>query len=122
PDAELYYNDYNLDTSKAKCDAAVAIVKDLKSKGLRIDGVGIQLHGGLAYPTVKSLEYAIASLAASGVKVMITELDIKTQTRGYRGADVSQVNRDSTNDPNAAAAETQKKLAAKYAEIFTVLL
>ena len=81
PDAELYYNDYNLEVSKAKCDAAVAIVKYLKSKGLRIDGVGIQLHGGLTYPSVAGLEYAITSLAATGVKVMITELDLKTQTR-----------------------------------------
>ncbi len=122
PSAELYYNDYNLDTSKAKCDAAVAIVKHLQSKGLRIDGVGIQLHGGLTYPSVAGLEYAITSLAATGVKVMITELDIRTQTRGYRGADVSQINRQGTADPNAAAAETQKKLTDKYAEIFTVLL
>ena len=122
PEAELYYNDYNLETSKAKCDAAVAIVKDLKSKGLRIDGVGIQLHGGLTYPSVESLDYAITTLAATGVKVMITELDIKTQTRGPRGADVSQVNRASTSDANAATAETQKKLADKYTEIFSVLL
>lgn len=122
PDAELYYNDYNLETSKAKCDAAVAIVKHLKAKGLRIDGVGIQLHGGLMHPSVEGLEYAITSLAAAGVKVMITELDIRTQTRGYRGADVGRVNRASTNDPTAAAAETQKKLADKYAEIFSVLV
>ena len=97
-------------------------MKHLKSKGLRIDGVGIQLHGGLTYPSVEGLEYAITTLAATGVKVMITELDIRTQTRGYRGADISQVNRQSTSDPNAAAAETQKKLADKYAEIFSVLL
>jgi endo-1,4-beta-xylanase len=122
PNAELYYNDYNLETSKAKCDGAVAIVKYLKSKGVRIDGVGIQLHGGLTYPSVEGLEYAITSLAAAGVKVMITELDIRTRTRGYRGADISQVNRQSTDDQNAAEAETQKKLADKYAEIFTVLL
>jgi len=122
PNAQLYYNDFGLETSKAKCDAAVAIVKDLKSKGLRIDGVGIQLHGSLTHPSVEGLEYAITSLAAAGVKVMITELDIRTQSRGYRGADVSQVNRASTNDPTAAAAETQKKLADKYAEIFSVLL
>jgi endo-1,4-beta-xylanase len=122
PDAELYYNDYNLEVSKAKCDAAVAIVKDLKSKGLRIDGVGIQLHGGLTYPSAAGLEYALTSLAAAGVKVMITELDLQTRTRGYRGADISQVNRASTSDANAAAAETQKKLADKYAEIFSVLL
>ncbi len=122
PDAELYYNDYNLDTSKAKADAAAAIVKHLQSKGLRIDGVGIQLHGGLTYPKAESLDYAITTLAATGVKVMVTELDIKTQTRGPRGADVSQVNRESTSDSNAATAETQKKLADKYAEIFTILL
>ena len=122
PNAELYYNDYGLETSRAKCDGAVALVKHLKSKGLRIDGVGIQLHGGLTYPSVEGLEYAITSLAATGVKVMITALDIRTQTRGYRGADVSQVSRDSTSDPTAVAAETQKKLADKYAEIFSLLL
>jgi endo-1,4-beta-xylanase len=122
PNVELYYNDYNLEVSKAKCDGAVAIVKRLKSKGIRIDGVGIQLHGGLTYPSVEGLEYAITNLAATGVKVMITELDIRTQPSGNRGADISQVNRQTTGDPNAAAAETQKKLAEKYTEIFSVLL
>ncbi len=122
PEAELYYNDYNLEMSRAKCDAAVAIVKHLKSKGLRIDGVGIQLHGGLTYPSAAGLDYALTALAATGVKVMITELDLRTQTRGYRGADVSKVDRASTSDANAAAAETQKKLADKYVEIFSVLL
>ncbi|MGD8786712.1 MAG: endo-1,4-beta-xylanase, partial [Phycisphaerales bacterium] len=122
PDAELYYNDYNLETSKAKCNGAVAIVKHLKSRGIRIDGVGIQLHGGLTYPSVEGLEYAIKSLAATGVNVMITELDIRTRRRGYRGADISRVSRQSTEDQNAATAETQKKLADKYAEIFSVLI
>jgi len=121
-DAELYYNDYNLDTSKAKCDGAVAIVKHLQSKGLRIDGVGIQLHGGLEYPSKESLEYAINSLAATGVKVMVTELDIRTQTRGYRGADVNQINRQSTADTTAQSEETQQKLAQKYAELFGIFI
>jgi endo-1,4-beta-xylanase len=125
PEAELYYNDYNLDLKKAKCDAAVEIVQHLQSKGVRIDGVGIQLHAGLAgetYPQPDDLEYAITSLAAAGVKVMVTELDIKTRRRGYRGADVSRVNRHNTDDSEAATARTQKDLAKKYAEIFSVLL
>jgi endo-1,4-beta-xylanase len=122
PNVELYYNDYGLETSKAKCDGAVAIVKHLKSNGIRIDGVGIQLHGSLTHPSAEGLEYAITSLAAAGVKVMVTELDIRTRTRGYRGADISRINRQSTRDSNADAAETQKKLADKYAEIFAVLL
>jgi endo-1,4-beta-xylanase len=122
PKMELYYNDYNLDTSKAKCDGAVAIVKHLKSKGLRIDGVGIQLHGGLEYPSKESLEYSITTLAATGLKVMVTELDIKTQTRGYRGADISQINRESTSDSNAQTLEVQQKLAQKYTELFTIFM
>jgi len=122
PNAELYYNDYGLESSKAKCDGAVALVKHLQSRGVRIDGVGIQLHASLEHPSVEGLEYAITSLAAAGVKVMITELDIRTQTRGYRGADIGRINRRSTQDANADAAETQRRLAQKYAEIFSVLL
>jgi endo-1,4-beta-xylanase len=122
PGMELYYNDYNLDTSKAKCDAAIEIVKHLKSKGLRIDGVGIQLHGGLDYPSKESLEYAIDSLAATGVKVMVTELDIRTKPQGYRGADIGRINRESTSDSNAETQQVQQKLAQKYTELFTIFM
>ncbi|MCF7709521.1 MAG: endo-1,4-beta-xylanase [Verrucomicrobia bacterium] len=122
PNAELYYNDYGLETSKAKCDGAVEIVEHLKSKGIRIDGVGIQLHDSLDRPVADGLEYAITSLASTGVKVMITELDVRTRTRGYRGADVGRTNRRNTRDTNADDAETQEKLADKYTEIFSVLL
>jgi endo-1,4-beta-xylanase len=97
---------HNLEVSKAKCDAAVAIVKHLKSKGVRIDGVGIQLHGGLTYPSVAGLEYAITNLSAAGVKVMITEMDIRTQARGYIGADITQVTRQ--NDQSADSARPRK--------------
>ncbi|MCH5374097.1 MAG: endo-1,4-beta-xylanase [Planctomycetes bacterium] len=122
PDAELYYNDYSLESSKSKCDGAVAIVKHLQSRGVRIDGVGIQLHAGLDHPSVKDLEYAITSLAATGVKVMVTELDIRTRSRGYRGADIRRINRLRTGDSDSDAAAMQKRLADKYAELFSVLL
>ena len=41
PDAELYYNDYNL-WKPAKRDAAIRLVQGLKAKGLRVDGIGEQ--------------------------------------------------------------------------------
>ena len=125
PNAELYYNDYNLDTKREKCDGAVAIVKHLQSKGVRIDGVGIQLHAGLAgntYPDPADLEYAINSFAALGVKVMITELDMKTKRTGYRGADINMMNHRATQDDQALTAETQRMVADKYAEIFKIAL
>lgn len=73
--AELYYNDYNM-WRQTKVDGAVHIVKMLKEKGIRIDGVGIQAHWGLNYPDTKDIETTIDRLHELGVKVMITELDI----------------------------------------------
>lgn len=75
PNAELYYNDYNM-WRQSKVDGAVHIVKMLKERGIRIDGVGIQAHWGLNYPSTKDIETTIDRLYDLGVKVMITELDI----------------------------------------------
>lgn len=75
PNAELYYNDYNM-WRQTKVDGAVHIVKMLQEQGIRIDGVGIQAHWGLNYPDTKDIETTIDRLYELGVKVMITELDI----------------------------------------------
>ena len=75
PNAELYYNDYNM-WRQTKVDGVVRLVKMLQSKGIRIDGVGIQAHWGLNYPSTHDIETTIDRLHALGVKVMITEFDI----------------------------------------------
>lgn len=75
PNAELYYNDYNM-WRQTKVDGAVHIVKMLQEQGIRIDGVGIQAHWGLNYPSTEDIEKTIDRLYDLGVKVMITELDI----------------------------------------------
>lgn len=75
PNTELYYNDFNA-WRPAKRDGIVRLVKMLKAEGIRIDGVGMQGHWGLNYPKTEYIEAAIDAYAASGVKVMITELDI----------------------------------------------
>ena len=51
-DVELIYNDYSM-TGKNKRDAVVALVNDLKKKGVRIDGVGMQGHWSLSGPSIK---------------------------------------------------------------------
>lgn len=88
PDAELYYNDYNM--SKAgKRDAVVRLVKDLKKRGLRIDAVGMQSHIGMEYPNLKEFERSVESFAAAGVKVMVTEWDMSALPVVYEGANIS---------------------------------
>ncbi len=75
PDAELYYNDFNA-WRPSKRDGIVRMVRMLQQSGIRIDGVGMQGHWGLNYPSLRDIEDAIDAYAALGIKVMITELDI----------------------------------------------
>ena len=91
PNVELYYNDYS--TSKpGKREAICKLVRSLKSKGLRIDAVGMQSHNGHNYPDYAEYEKSIEAFAAEGVKVMMTELDVNMlpNPEGFGGAEVSQ--------------------------------
>jgi endo-1,4-beta-xylanase len=126
PNAELYYNDFSLD-KPAKLNACVHLVKDLKAKGLRIDGVGIQGHWALDYPSREDLERFINAFAALGVKVMVTELDIDVlpSATQYMGADINvRFELQTKLNPyvDGLPDEVQKKLADRYADLFAILL
>jgi endo-1,4-beta-xylanase len=88
PNAELYYNDYNVETP-AKCDAIVELVKELKAADCRIDAVGSQAHWHMKSPTVEAAETSILKLKAAGVKILYTELDISILPSPYEGANIS---------------------------------
>ncbi|MDR0757156.1 MAG: endo-1,4-beta-xylanase, partial [Tannerella sp.] len=75
PDAELYYNDYSM-ALEGKRNTVVQLVKTLKERGLRIDAVGMQGHIGMDYPAIEDFEKSLLAFAETGVKVMITELDL----------------------------------------------
>jgi endo-1,4-beta-xylanase len=88
PNAELYYNDYNVE-KPAKCDAIAELVKELKASGCRIDAVGSQAHMHMDDPTVDATEASFKKLKAAGVKVLITEWDISILPSPYSGANIS---------------------------------
>ncbi|KAI0017587.1 carbohydrate-binding module family 1 protein [Xylariomycetidae sp. FL0641] len=79
PDAKLYYNDYNIEGTGAKQEAAAGIVKLVKEAGARIDGVGMQAH--LIVGSVQAqddLQAAMQSYVDAGAsEVAYTELDIR---------------------------------------------
>lgn len=75
PNAELYYNDYN-EWFPEKVKTVINIVKDMKSRGIRVDGVGMQTHVGLDTPKLAEYEKAIVDYASAGVKVNVTEMEI----------------------------------------------
>ncbi|MDG4824205.1 endo-1,4-beta-xylanase [Asanoa sp. WMMD1127] len=78
PNAQLCYNDYNIDNwNDAKTQAVYRMVQDFRSRGVPIDCVGLQSHftGGSNYPS--NYRTTLSSFAALGVDVHITELDIR---------------------------------------------
>ena len=124
PDAELYYNDYSMAGEK-KREAVCRLVRNLKTKGLRIDGVGMQSHNGLDYPNLAEYEKSIDAFAACGVKVMMTELDINVlpNPQGFGGADISQnFELQQKYNPYAAGlpAAKQKEIDQRWTDLFNI--
>lgn len=76
PQALLFYNDNGAEGLGKKSDAIYEMVKDFKRRGVPIDGVGLQMHiSGLAFDAA-AVGANIARLAALGLQVHITELDM----------------------------------------------
>jgi Beta-1,4-xylanase len=90
PDAELYYNDYN-EWHPGKRETITRLIRDLKERGIRIDGIGLQGHIGMDYPSLEEYEATIVGYANEGVKVMITEFDLSILPSPRRdvGADIA---------------------------------
>jgi endo-1,4-beta-xylanase len=124
PEAELYYNDYNLEY-EAKRKGAVELVKNLQQQGIRITAIGTQSHDKMDRPTAQQHDETFKSFKELGIKVAVTELDVDVLPAVTRQptADVS-VRAQTTADSNPYTAglpdEMQKKLAERYAELFAV--
>ena len=75
PKAELYYNDYSM-AHPGRRDAVVKMIKKLQEQGIKVDGIGMQGHLTMSFPTIESEEKSIIAFGNLGVKVMITEMDL----------------------------------------------
>ncbi len=130
PDTELYYNDFNAERP-AKRDGIVRLVKMLQAHRLRIDGIGIQAHWGLNYPSLADIEAAIDAYAALGLKVMITELDVDVLPFTREGQVIGsafthpqfqlpEFERYLDPYPNGLPDDVQQQLTRRYAELFAL--
>ncbi|HHV28514.1 endo-1,4-beta-xylanase [Acetivibrio mesophilus] len=96
---KLFYNDYN-EYEDRKCDFIIEILTELKEKGL-VDGMGMQSHWVMDYPSISMFEKSIKRYAALGLEIQLTELDIKNP------------------DNNPSALERQ---ATRYQQLVTKLI
>ena len=73
---KLYYNDFN-EYMPSKTAAIVDMATRLKEKGL-IDGIGMQSHLDVSFPSVSAYEKALKAFSETGLDIQITELDATT--------------------------------------------
>lgn len=124
PDAELYYNDYNVwNASKRK--GILDFAKEMAAEGIKVDAIGMQGHYQLDTPTLEQIEQGIIDIHEAGFKVMVTELDVDVLPRPRRavGADLNMnfANSDEYNPYKEGITEEGKaKLAQRYADIFEI--
>lgn len=104
---ELYYNDYST-CNPGKRDGIVALLNAVKdADGTRIDGMGMQGHYNMSWPSLDDFEAAVRAFAAVVGDVQITEWDFKAS--------------DDYDGTEEAKAEEYIKQAYRYKEFYDCL-
>ncbi|MCL1933419.1 MAG: endo-1,4-beta-xylanase, partial [Candidatus Azobacteroides sp.] len=81
PNALLFINESGLETYGAKLDSLINYVQWLQGQGAPIDGIGVKMHIAINTTTRAGYDYLFQRLAATGLKVRISELDV--QVNGF---------------------------------------
>lgn len=113
PAAMLFYNDYNTE-SKSKRDRIYQLLRQLKAKGVPIQGVGLQGHWSIYEPSAQDLEESISRFASLGLKIQITELDVSVYPKEHERREKR------ATDTGGFTAEMNDKQAAHYKMLFDV--
>lgn len=112
PDVQLYYNDYS-NEGPVKREKTLRLLDSLRDAGIKVDAVGIQGHWWLDNVPFAEIEESINIYAQTGLKVMITELDLSVLSWDP-----------SAGDPytDGCPQELLQRQAEQYAELFKLFL
>lgn len=82
PNADLYYNDYDICGVPAKLRAVLNMVDEFQNdpNPVPIHGIGFQMHVSLTWPDIDQIRDSFALAVGTGLKIKITELDIAVNT------------------------------------------
>ena len=109
PDIKLFINDYNLEYNLNKCRGLIQYVEYIEKQGVRVDGIGTQMHISLD-TNHDNIIQMYKLLAATGKLIKITELDIGL------GGSPTITTPNATADHYQAQAELYRFVVEKYFE------
>ncbi len=80
---KLFINDYGLEApDQKKCQGLIQYIQYVESKGVKVDGIGTQMHVTLGETTIEGIRAMLTKLAATGKLVKISELDMGIKVGG----------------------------------------
>lgn len=82
PNALLFYNDFDLESKPEKLEAVLKYLGKLKAKGVKIDGIGMQMHVSINSPYMSEINLAAMKIQSSGYLVHYSEFDITIARSG----------------------------------------
>ncbi|MBS1536964.1 MAG: endo-1,4-beta-xylanase [Bacteroidetes bacterium] len=82
PNALLFYNDYNLESNPIKRNSVLSLLKNLRNRGVKVDGIGVQMHVSTYYPEPTQIAIAFQEIIADKFKIHLSELDISVNPLG----------------------------------------
>jgi endo-1,4-beta-xylanase len=126
PEAKLLYNDYN-EHNPGRRDFLVNVIRDYRRRGVPLHGVGFQGHIGLDYPDLDQYEQSIEAIAAEGLPVHITELEVDVLPHAWEftGAEISSLEEYSAKlDPyvDGLPEDIARQQVDRYKQFFDLLL
>ncbi|MGJ8682559.1 endo-1,4-beta-xylanase [Paraglaciecola sp.] len=126
-DAIKIYNDYGM-TRKGRVDSVINMIEDFKLRNIPIDAIGIQGHWSMQEPSIQEIEFNLKRLAATGLPLHVTELDIDYLGREHffsANVDLEKLAATPDNNPYPNAnfpLQADIELGQRYTEIFKLFL
>lgn len=90
PAAVLYLNDYGVEYSGSKMDAYHELAQQLIAEGVPVGGMGFQGHLSFDYPFPSDVQANLQRFADLGLKVAITELDVRMPVSPVPSAELQE--------------------------------
>jgi GH35 family endo-1,4-beta-xylanase/enterochelin esterase-like enzyme len=112
PNALLFYNDYST-VDPHKRERIYNMVKKMKAAGVPIDGIGMQGHYNIYFPTEELLDEAISRFKQIVKHIHVTELDIRVNEEMGGQLQFS-------HDGVTVTDSVKQHLADQYARVFKV--
>jgi endo-1,4-beta-xylanase len=120
PDAILRYNDYGLE-SPAKRRKLITLIQSLQQQKVPVHAIGSQAHVSVSAPSFEGMDQCLTELAALGLPIHITELDVNGARAGQQSGS-AEISENAATTQGGQVDDANQRLAQQYGNLFRAFL